>query len=44
MGSGGLVVEVRVTPRRWSAPRIRASAGRTGLVVTAGPVQLSITR
>lgn len=36
-----VTVEVRVTPRRWSAPRIRTSARGIGVVVVAGPVRFS---
>jgi len=35
-----LTVEVRVTPRSWSAPTLRTPADGTGLVMTAGPVRL----
>lgn len=37
-----LTVEVRVTPRRWTAPRLRTPARGAGLVVTAGPVHLQV--
>ena len=39
-----LTLEVRVTPRRWSAPGMRTSASGMGFVVIAGPVQLSFSR
>lgn len=42
--AGALIFEVRVTPRRWSAPRMRSSIGGTGLVVTAGPLRFSLSR
>jgi hypothetical protein len=35
-------VDVRVTPRHWAAPSIRARGTGTGLVLTAGPVRVSI--
>ncbi len=35
-------VDVRLTPRHWSAPSIRPPGTGTGLVVTAGPVRISI--
>ena len=38
-----LTVEVRVTPLRWSAPSLRPRGTRTGLVLTVGPVRVSIT-
>jgi hypothetical protein len=37
-----LTVEVRVTPRRWTAPRLRTPARGTGLVVTAGPLRVRV--
>jgi hypothetical protein len=36
-------VEVRVTPRHWSAPSVRPQGTGTGLVLTVGPVRISIT-
>jgi hypothetical protein len=37
-----LTVEVRVTPRRWTAPGLRTPARGTGLVATAGPLRLQV--
>jgi hypothetical protein len=37
-----LTVEVRVTPRRWTAPRLRTPDRGTGLVVTAGPLRVRV--
>ena len=42
-GSGTPAVEVRLTPLRWSAPSMRPVGTRTGLVLTIGPVRISIT-
>ncbi len=36
-------LDVRVTPRRWSAPSLRRGGTGTALVLTAGPVRVSIT-
>jgi hypothetical protein len=33
-------VELRLTPRRWSAPSVRTPPSGAGLLVTAGPVRL----
>ena len=35
-------IEVRVTPLRWSAPSLRTPGTGTGLVITAGPIRVSI--
>lgn len=35
-----LTVELRLTPRRWSAPSVRTRPAGAGLVVTAGPLHL----
>ncbi|MGK5114855.1 hypothetical protein [Geodermatophilus sp. CPCC 205506] len=37
------VVDVRVTPFRWSAPSLRPGGAGRGLVLTAGPVRISTT-
>jgi hypothetical protein len=36
-------LELRVTPRRWSAPSMRLPSSGVGLVVTAGPLRVSLT-
>jgi hypothetical protein len=36
-------LHVRVTPRRWSAPSLRSGGAGTDFIVTAGPVQVSVT-
>jgi hypothetical protein len=36
-------IDVRVTPLRWSVPRLRARGAGPGLVLTAGPIRISIT-
>ena len=35
-------IDVRLTPLHWSAPSIRPRGTGTGLVLTAGPVRVSI--
>jgi hypothetical protein len=35
-----LTVELRLTPRRWSALSVRTPSNGAGLVVTAGPLHL----
>jgi hypothetical protein len=37
-----LTVELRLTPRCWSAPSVRTHPVGAGLVVTAGPLQLHL--
>jgi hypothetical protein len=36
-------VDVRLTPRRWSAPSVRSPGTGTGFVLTVGPVRVSVT-
>jgi hypothetical protein len=36
-------LELRVTPRRWSAPSVQLPGAGVGLVVTAGPLRISLT-
>jgi hypothetical protein len=36
-------VHVRLTPRHWSAPSLSPGGAGTGLVITAGPVRVSVT-
>jgi hypothetical protein len=38
--AGALTVELRLTPRRWSALSVRKPPVGAGLVVTAGPLHL----
>jgi hypothetical protein len=37
-----LTVELRLTPRMWSAPSVRRPAGGAGLVMEAGPLRLHV--
>ncbi|SFT86807.1 hypothetical protein SAMN05660657_03591 [Geodermatophilus amargosae] len=39
-----VTVDVRITPLRWSAPSLRQRDTELGLVVTAGPVRISVPR
>ena len=36
-------IDVRVTPRQWSTPSMRAGSTGTGLVFTVGPLRVSFT-
>lgn len=36
-------IDVRVTPLRWSAPSLRPHGTGKGLVLTAGPIRVSLT-
>ncbi len=36
-------IDVRVTPRQWSTPSMRAGGTGTGLVYTVGPLRVSFT-
>ena len=36
-------IDVRVTPRQWSTPSMRAGGTGTGLVFTVGPLRVSFT-
>jgi hypothetical protein len=40
---GTPTVDVRLTPRSWSAPSLRTRAAGPGVVLAAGPVRISIT-
>jgi hypothetical protein len=40
---GTPTLELRLTPRRWSAPSMRPLPRGAGLVVCAGPVRVSLT-
>lgn len=35
-------VELRVTPTRWRAPGLRPGSGGQGLVLSAGPIRVSL--
>jgi hypothetical protein len=35
-------LEVRLTPMRWLAPSLRREAGGRGMVLTAGPLSVSV--
>jgi hypothetical protein len=35
-------VELRVTPTRWRAPGLRPASGGQGLVLSAGPLRVSV--
>ena len=37
-----LPVEVQVTPTRWRAPSVRQASGRPGVVLSAGPLRVSL--
>lgn len=37
-----LTVQLRLTPRNWSAPSVRTPTGGAGLVVKAGPLHLHV--
>jgi hypothetical protein len=36
-------VELRVTPRSWAPPSLRSVPGRPGVVLSAGPIRVSIS-
>jgi hypothetical protein len=36
-------VELQVTPTRWTAPSVRAVPGGSGVLLTAGPIRLSLS-
>jgi len=36
-------VELQVTRTRWSSPSVRSAPGRSGVVLSAGPIRLSVS-
>jgi hypothetical protein len=36
-------VELQVTPTRWASPSVRSVPGRSGVLLCAGPIRLSLS-